>query len=349
MVERPAVKVERSRAEELRRRLKSVGAIDEDFKPKSLDGHVFFPLRSIGGIEGLLREYSAELTSTSFMERRRRPRGLREILEKLIPPELHPYIPSSMDLVGRIALIDIPEELENYREEIGRAVMQLYPHVETVLSKEGETLGEYRIRSFRIVAGSPVTETVHREHGCVYRLDLSKTFFNPRMGGERLRVASAVREGEDVLDMFAGVGPFSILIAKMRPTARVLAVEINPDAYKYLLENISLNKVSDRVKALMGDVRDVLRGTEEVFDRVIMDLPFRSLEFLGLALKVSKPGGVIHVYHVERGDAAVEAARRVVAEEAGRMGYHVEVTYSREVMEVAPRRYIVSIDLSRVG
>jgi tRNA (guanine37-N1)-methyltransferase len=347
--EKIAVKVVKSKAEEVRRKLKLLGLIDNDFKPKVEEDYVFFPLKTTNGLNVLAKDYSLEVASTFFERRWKMARSLREVLVNILPDELHQYIPSSIDFVGDVALIHIPEELESYSREIGRAVMEIYPRVKTVLSKQGGTIGEYRVRMFNVIAGGLDTETIHREHGCIYKLDIMKTFFNPRMSGERLRIALQVKDNENVLDMFAGVGPFSILIAKKNPTVKVTAIELNPDAYRYLLTNISLNKVKDRVKAIHGDVRQVLRDIEAVYDRIIMDLPFDSLKFFGLALSKLEKNGVIHLYHVESGEDSVSKASTKVAKLSEEIGYKVEIVYSRQALEVAPLKFIITLDLMKIS
>ncbi len=349
MEEKIAIKVERCKAEEVRRKLQMLRLIDNDFKPIFEEGYVYFPVRTINGLDNLLKEYSVEVVRAFFEKRFRRPKNLRDALEKILPSDLHPYIPSSIDLVGDIALVTIPEKLESYSREIGRAIMDIYPRVKTVLSKQGETVGEYRIRLFNIIAGGPNTETIHREHGCIYKVDLMKAFFNPRMSGERLRVALQIRDKENILDMFAGVGPFSILLAKKNPTVTITAIELNPDAYNYLLTNISLNRVEDRVKALLGDAKQILKDFRPIFDRIIMDLPFNSLNFLDIALSKLKNYGVIHLYHVESGVDSIDKARLRVIKLAEEMGYRIEITYSRQVLEVAPRKFIIGLDIKKTS
>ncbi len=347
--EKIAVKVERCKAEEVRRKLQLLRLIDNDFKPMFEGGYVYFPVKTVNGLNSLHKEYSVEVVQAFFEKRLRKPKSLREALEKILPNDLHSYIPSSIDLVGDIALITIPEKLESYSREIGTAIIDLYPRVKTVLSKQGETIGEYRIRLFNIIAGGPDTETIHREHGCMYKVDLMKAFFNSRMSGERLRVALQVRDKENILDMFAGVGPFSILIAKKNPTVTITAIELNPDAYNYLLTNISLNKVEDRVKPYLGDARQILEDFKPIFDRIIMDLPFNSLNFLDIALSKLKNHGVIHLYHVESGVDSIDRAKLRVTRLAEEIGHRIEITYSRQVLEVAPRKFIIALDIKKIS
>ncbi len=345
--ERMAVKIEKSRAEEVRRRLTQLEIMDNDFKPKIDGDYVYFPLKKVSRLDLLTRDYPIEIVQAFFERRWKKPRSLREALQNILPEELLRYIPSSIDLVGDIAIIQIPGELEDYSGEIGRAVMEIYPRVKTVLSKQGETVGEYRIRMFKIIGGGPDTETIHREHGCIYKLDLMRAFFNPRMSGERLRIAQQVRDGENVLDMFAGVGPFSILIAKRNPTVKIIATEVNPEAYRYLSTNIVLNKVEDRVRAIHGDVRTVLKNINVNFDRIIMDLPYSSLDYLDFALSRLKEKGVVNMYLVEGGVDSVKKAHDKVTELAGKLGYKIVIAYSRQVLEVAPLKSIIALDLTK--
>jgi len=344
LIERYAIKVPRKHAESLRRKLLSMGVLDTGYKPIQRGEWVYFPVKSIGeGLNELASRYRAEIEKVPFEPKMTKPRSLRDALKDKIPRDLLDLIPSSYDLIGDIILLDLPSELKGYSRIIGEALISLHPRVKSVLAK-GETVGTYRVRKIEVIAGSQNTETIHREHGCIYKLDLRKVFFNPRLSGERLRVAEGVKPGEEVLDMFAGVGPFSILVARKCPSCRITAVELNPDAYRYLLENIRLNKVEKQVTAIHGDAREVLRSKKHAFDRVIMDLPHSSMEFLDLGLEVCKDGGIIHLYVADRSiqDVSKETMRR-----AAEFGHEVVVEFSREVLEIAPRRYTIVLDLRK--
>jgi len=342
--EKYAARVSKSAAEALRKRLKALDALDATYKPAHQEGFIYFPLKKIDDeVLKVLRDFNAKLDRFDFEKRIEKPRSLKDALRGKVPEHLLSLVPSSYDIVGEIILIEIPKELEEYSKLIGEELMKLHPRVKSVLAK-GATIGAYRIREIRVIAGSDQTETIHREHGCVYKLDLKKAFFNPRFSGERLRVAEEVEPGEVILDMFAGVGPFSILIAKRKPTCRVTAVELNPDAYRYLVENIKLNKVDDRVTPILGDAREVARSVDGKFDRVIMDLPRSSLDFLDAGLHACKIGGMINLYVTEN---SVEAAIEKTLKKAEESGFKAEIEFSREVMEVAPGRYTIVLDLRR--
>ena len=345
LIEKDAVRVAKKEAESLRRKLLALDLLDEDFKPAHKGKWVFFPLKKLDeGLKELLKGFNAEIDKFAFEPRPRRPKSLKEMLRGKIPKELLKLIPSSYDVIGNVILIEIPNELSSYAKIIGEELLKTYPRIKSILAKH-KTRGIYRIREIQVVAGSHETETVHREHGCLYKLDLSKVFFNPRFSGERLRVAKSVEPGEEVLDMFAGVGAFTVLIAKTQPTSKITAIEINPYAYRYLVENLKLNKVEGRVIAIKGDARRILESKNWRFDRVIMDLPHDSIKFLDVGIRACKIGGVVNFYIAS---SSIEEAVRSVFEKASVSGYLIEVEFTREVMEIAPRKYTIALDLRRL-
>ena len=344
MTSRDAVRVGRERAERLRRKLLALGVLDRSLKPAQQGEHVIFPLKHVDeNVKRIVMEEGAELIRYDFEVREIRPRSLEEILGDEIPSSLLQKLPSSYDLIGDLILIEIPDELKSHAKKIGEALMRIHPRVRSVLAK-GETIGEYRVRRIEVIAGSPNTETVHKEHGCIYKLDLRKAFFNPRFSGERIRVARSVKPGEKILDMFAGVGPFSILIAKTQPSSELTAIELNPDAYKYLVENIRLNRVEDRVKPVLGDAREILKDVSEEFDRVIMDLPHSSINFLDIGLRVCRKGGLLNFYGAA---SSLEELSQKVLKRVGELGYDVRIEFGREILEVAPRKRIFALEIRK--
>jgi len=289
----------------------------------------------------------AELNEEDFQPHIRKPRTLFEALEDRLPPHLQANLPKAMDIIGTVAIIEIPPELEPSKKLIGEAVLEINRNVQTVLAKAGPVTGENRVRDYEVIAGTGETETTYREFGCTYLLDPTKVYFSPRLSTERMRVAQSVRDGETVLDMFAGVGPFSILTAKTRRNVTVYAVDINPEAVKYLTKNIALNKVEDHVTPIQGDVKDIV--TKSLMGRVdmaIMNLPERAPEYVPTACQALRSeGGIIHYYTFQKGVDAIREAEeelRRKVEEAGR-GI-MEIRASRLVRETAPRMWQTVVD-----
>ena len=194
--------------------------------------------------------------------------------------------PGSWAVIGSVILVTFegcPRE-----KEVGEALLELHGNADTVLANEGVS-GEHREPSVRVAAGAGDTETVHTEHGTRYALDLSRVMFSPGNQAERARMGRVVEDGEAVFDMFAGIGYFTLPMA--RAGARVTATERNPIAFRYLLENAMLNEVSERIDAYRADCRDV----EADADRVVMGY-YDAFEYLDSALSALRPGGTLHLH-----------------------------------------------------
>jgi tRNA (guanine37-N1)-methyltransferase len=307
------LKVPKSEAERRRRALAAAGALRTDLGPDRDARFVYLPVKEgAPGAEG-------ELCERDFEPNRKAPASYRDLAR--VPANVRDVLPRSYDVIGRVIVIKIPDELAQYREEIGRALLQARPEARSVAQDRG-VQGEDRVRCLSVIAGEPDLWTVHVEHGIRFELDPSKVYFSPRLATERLRVTELVKDGEAVLDMFAGVGPFSIMIAKRANPSAVRAADINPAAIEYLKRNIRLNKVSG-VEPLLSDARE-LPGKVPPADRIIMNLPHSAFDFLPEALGLLRPGGTIHLYEIiarerkaERTDAvaaAVEFAGRRLAQ-----------------------------------
>lgn len=337
------VEAPRREAEAVRQALRRMDALSSDLRPLRLGETIVFPLKSGASperVSGLLGG-RLRVRQHRFLRIKRRPTSIKEAAAGHVPQHLLDLVPSSFDVIGDIAVVEIREELMKYGEEIARGIMAMNPSVKTVLAKAGPVSGEFRVREYIHLAGEKKTTTLHRENGCVFELDLARVYFSPRLGAERLRVVSQVRGGELVVDMFAGVGPFSVEIAKHRG-ARVTAVEINPDAYEFLRRNIARNSVGGLVEPLLGDAAGVLAGRSGVADRVIMNNPSRSLDFLSTALRVAKPSAVIHLYGFAEAPPSweMEVNRRLSGMGVMHSGLSV-----REVLEASPKKRLLVADV----
>ena len=276
-----------------------------------------------------------------------RPQRLVDLLAGKLPSPLMKKVPRAIDFVGDIAIIEVPPELEAYKKAISEALLKAHKNVCTVLEKTGIVDGVYRLREFTFLAGIEKTETMHREHGCVYQVDLAKTYFSPRLSYEHDRVASQVTENEFVIDMFAGVGPFSILIAKRIEGVRVHAIDINPAAVVSLRRNVALNRVTKKVTPLLGDVREVIKAKfANSADRVIMNLPKAANTYVNVACDALKPtGGIVHYYDLVGTPNPLETARVRLAEEVSYANREVtKILSTRRVRETAPFKWQVVVD-----
>jgi len=276
-----------------------------------------------------------------------KPKDIREALRgELMDEELAQL--RAFDIVGDVAVIKIPEKLLPKKLAIGRALMQVHTRLRTVLNQVGPVGGEFRTRELEVIAGEPSMEATHHESGCTFKTDLAQVYFSPRLAYERLRIAKLVRSGEVVTNLFAGVGCYSIVIARLSGATKIYSIDKNPVAIKYMKENIRINKVGDRVVPILGDARDVVeKQLVGKSDRVIMPLPELARKFFDVALRALKPtGGIIHFY--DFGEApdifspSLDFARQAAAEK----NFVVELLSSRAIRSYAPRCHHIVLDLS---
>jgi tRNA (guanine37-N1)-methyltransferase len=219
--------------------------------------------------------------------------GLKEQLRGIIPDQALDQISDHFEVIGDIAVISVPHELSDYSRQIARVIISHRRNIYTVLNKVAKVNGDTRTASYEILAGD-TTVTLHHEFGFAYRLDVSRVFFNTRLAYERMRVIDQVEEGERVFVPFCGVGPFAIPAAAKG--AEVVAVEQNPDAYYWLEENISVNKVRKQITAIIGDAADTSLLPHRQFDRVIIPTPYGMDRILDILSPLAVRGGMIHFY-----------------------------------------------------
>jgi tRNA (guanine37-N1)-methyltransferase len=288
-----------------------------------------------------------EISVHEFPTKVKRPISIIDLLEDKLPPHLLASLPHAIDFIGDIAIIEIPPELESHKNLLGEAILEANKRVTTVLTKSSAVEGVFRVRKFEVIAGQSKTETIHKEHGCVYHVDVAKTYFSPRLSHEHNRVASQVNEGETVVDMFAGVGAFSILIAKKHEDVRAYAIDVNPEAIKYLEKNIVANRAQGKVTPILGDVRKVVKKQlVGVADRVIMNLPEKAIEYIDVACEALKPeGGIMHYYEFAKAPNPLETAKVRLTEAVEKANRSIsKVLFAKTVRATAPFEWQIVVD-----
>ncbi len=320
MVDR-AISVDIRDGEPARRELASKGWLDISRRPQTRDGRLLLPVTPDAPPDIDLG-VDHEWTEFEFERRERRPTTLREAPN--LPPELASEVTRSMDVVGDIAVLRLKDDIRPRAAEIGEALMEVHPRLRAVAVDSG-VRGELRVRSLEIVSGEGPLVTVHREQGMELRVDLERAYFSPRLATEHQRIADMVSPGERVLDMFTGVGPFAVLVAKQMDDAEVHAVDLNEAAVQLARENVEANGVAPLVTVHQGDARELV-PTLGVFDRIIMNHPSGARSFLGTALKASAPGTVVHLYMIGTLEEAEEAREEAghTARDRGFAGIHLE-------------------------
>jgi len=336
------IRVRRFNAEKLRLELRKLGLLDSDWKAEKDASYVYFPVKKQPPIE-LLNQFDAEIIEKSFRPSTRK-RTLTDLLKDVLSPHELATLPTAIDIVGDIAIIELPEDLISKGEVIGKTIMKIHRNVKAVYAKKPVS-GEFRIRGLIHLAGERKTLTVHKEYNVSLLVDVAKAFFSPRLSWEHNRVANQVTANEVVVDMFTGVGPFAIHIAKKVRLSIVYAIDLNPYAYELLLKNIRLNRVRGNVVPLHGDASEILEKMPKGFaSRVIMDHPSEAHKFLGSALYALKRGGKIHYYRFMAGDNPVRMAAKELTQLASKIGRKIKILYGRKVKSSAPREWLVVVE-----
>lgn len=221
--------------------------------------------------------------------------SFKEALAALLSPLEQEHIISGFDVVGDIAIVEVPLELKKKERKIARIILITHPHIKTVVKKATIHYGKYRTRGLSYLAGKRTLETIHRENGVCVKLDASKVYFSPRLAEERKRIAALVNPGEKVLVLFSGVGIYPLVLARNSEASLVYGIELNPHAHNYAMKNKLLNNL-ENITFLKGDAMKVINKLSLIFDRIIMPLPKNAADFLGGALTVAKKGTMIHFY-----------------------------------------------------
>jgi tRNA (guanine37-N1)-methyltransferase len=249
-----------------------------------------------------------------------------------------------------MAILRLTNTSEKYVLTIAEAIMKVHRNVKTVLAQTGPVRGDFRLRKLEYVAGENKTATVHKESGCLFSVDVEKCYFSPRLLHERMRIAKQVKNEEIVVNMFSGVGSFSIIIAKHSTAKRVYSIDINPSVVQSLRENVRINRAFGKVVPLLGDAKEVIeKSLRHVADRVLMPLPKKAAEYLPYALLALKTtGGWIHYYdfdHAGKSDNPIVKVNSKVAERLGSLNGKFEIPFGRVVRTIGPNWYQVVLDI----
>ena len=212
----------------------------------------------------------------------------------MVPEECQSLLSNRFHVIGNIAILTLPPELAGYKTKIAKAVLSSGKSIHTVLNKTTKLQGERRVADFELLAGLGNTVTTHKEFGFLYRLDVANVFFNSHLGYERMRVASAVLAGEDVLLPFAGVGPFAVPLAARG--AVVLALEKSREACLYLSENARLNRVEKMIAIINADAFHMAKLLRKDFHRAVIPAPYGADGILETVLPLVKSRGILHFY-----------------------------------------------------
>lgn len=332
----PAVRVKKIEAEKAKKILKQEGIYDGKRRPKRNEEYILLPIKDSKKAQSL----GFEVVDVELPLRPERQiyKNLESILKEKFTEEELNFL-RRYDVIGDIAVIQIPPEIEHRERDIVDALLKVHPFLK-VIAKKGFHRGTFRIREYSIIWGERRLTTVHKENGVDIKVDLSKVFFNPRMKGERYRLAQLVNDGEKILLMFAGILPYALVIARYK-AAEITAVELNEYAVKLGLENIEMNrkKLKGSIRVIQGDVFDIVPklGT---FDRVISPTP-KGVDALRLAIEKAEKW--VHYYDFVHENKLKNFKERI-PNECRKLGKECEVKI-KKVSDYKPHVFKVCADI----
>ncbi len=327
-----SVKVPLKELNNIRKKLMEKQLMNMDYKIKAQDEYGFIPINS----SDFKSDY--DIVDIPLEQIKRYPKNITELLKDDLTSEEIEDLKTSFDIIGDIVIVEIPKNLEEKKSKIGKATLE-FTKRKSVYVKKSAIHGTIRIRDLELIAGEDNPITIHKEHGTRLKLNVEEVYFSPRLATERKRVSDSVRKNENILDMFCGIGPFPVVIAKNNDV-KITAIDINENAIKYLNENIHLNKLHN-IKAICGDAREVSKNFNEKFDRIIMNLPGLAYDFLDLAMELIADNGIINYY--EFSDSYGQGIERL-QKAAKKENKKVEILNTRKVKSTSPGMWHVAID-----
>ncbi|AEH07355.1 tRNA (guanine(37)-N1)-methyltransferase Trm5b [Methanothermococcus okinawensis] len=335
-------KVDIKEGEKIRRFLLDNNLLNKNYSLKKEDDYLYIPLINLNedikkDINELINKIInkiefVEVNDEYLKKAKKRQMNFRGYLLKNFKKEVEEgLIALSYDVIGDIVILQISDEInEEMRKKIGKTALKLIPSIKSVFRRKSNIKGEFRIRELELLAGEYRTLTLYKENGYKLWVDVEKVYFSPRLGWERKRIMEKVKFDDVVVDMFCGVGPFSIACKNAK---KIYAIDINPNAIELLKKNIELNRLQNKITPILKDVRMVdVKG-----NRVIMNLPKYAHLFVDKALNIVEDNGIIHYYTIGKDfNDAIELFKSKC---------NCEILEKRVVKSYSPREYVLVLDI----
>ena len=270
---------------------------------------------------------------------------LKKSLESILTPNESSELISAFDQIGDIIIVRIPDSLLVKKKIIGETLLKEVKIARSVFYQSSPVEGDFRTRNLEVLAGEDRTETEYKEFGCKFIVDVKNAFFSPRLSTERERIANLIKDDEVVVNMFAGVGMFSVMAAKKKKCT-VYSIDINPTASMLCEKNIQANKLIGKIISINGDASRIIeKQLQNKSDRTLMLLPERSDEFLESAINATKNGGIIHYYSHIHANKKSDAGRLSEEHFLQVTPVDADILGSKIVRPVGPRYYQTVVDV----
>jgi len=329
------VKTKLTKAQEVKYELIEQGVLDHGFQPLREGDFLYFPVT---------KEYNGKTVKKELKKRIIKPTAIpfKEVLKTILSKEEVKLAKTAYEVVGGIAIIEIPESLQSKEKEIATALLQSNPMLETVVKKASKHDGVFRTQKMTVLAGKNTKVAQYKENNCTISYDIENVYFSARLSTERKRIMEQVQDGEEILVMFSGAAPYPCVLAKNTKAKEIIGIEINPKGHEYGLKNVKQNKLSN-VQLFCGDVRSIAPQLHKTFDRIIMPLPKTAEEFLDITLPLAKKDCIIHLYAFYHEDEFTKAIEEIDTYcKAQKREY--EILSINKAGQHAPRTYRICVD-----
>lgn len=343
------IKVNKKDAEQLKKHLKTINLFDKSRKIFSKDD-IFIPIINISNekikkhIEKSFKYIISNLNIKNNTINNTNQEKLKDIQEKQ-----KVNIAKRYDILGNIAIIKPYQDniktnkLSTKKEKIAELIIKLNPTVKTVVAQTSPVSGIFRIRKFKYIFGVKTFIAKYKENNCIFNFDIRKTFFSNRLSYERSRIMKLVKSNENILVMFAGVGPFAIEIAKQHKNTNIIGIELNENAVNYFKKNIELNKTFN-VKTIFGDVKKEAKHYENFADRIIVPMPKSSIDYLDQIVLDAKENSIVHIYIFGDAETVFEKTREILYAHAKKNNYKVKIIFERIVRPYSVKEIEIVVD-----
>ena len=327
------IKVPLKQGEKIKKELMKKNLLNNDYDVKKDKEFIYYAVK---------KKYEADFSfCRKLLKKRKIVDDVKTGLSKKLKEDEFKRLRTSMDVIGTIAIIEIPDELKKQEKTIAKQMLESNNQIKTIL-KKGKHEGIFRTQTLTWLAGEKTKEAEYKENNVTLKLDVEKVYFSPRQSNERKRIFQQVKKGEEVLVMFSGCSPFTCTIAKNSEAKQVTGVEINPTGHNYALQNILSNKLNN-TSVFLGDVRSIIPRLDRKYDRIIMPLPKTAEKFLDVALNASKKGTIIHLYNFRHEDNFKESTD-AIKEACKKAKKKCRIIRTVKCGQHAPRTYRICVD-----
>jgi tRNA (guanine37-N1)-methyltransferase len=330
------IKIKLQNAEKVKNELLEKKEIDLEHRPLRENGFIYFPVKNYSGKEKILNK------ELEIHKRRLSAIPFKEALKKVLTTKEMKLAKTAYEVVGGIAIIEIPEELKDKSKLIAETLLKSNKQLTTVVKKASGHEGVFRTQKMTVLAGENTKVASYRENNCVIKYDIENVYFSARLSSERKRILELIKPEEEILVMFSGAAPYPCVFAKNSKAKEIIGVEINPKGHEFGLENIKKNKIKN-VKLYCGDVRTIVPQLQKQFDRIVMPLPKTAEEFLDITLPVAKKGATIHMYafyHEDEFSKATDEIKKYCEAQNRKF----EILSINKAGQHAPRTYRICVD-----